>query len=163
MINEPSYVSCRALDARFDQCLQKWPARRYDSRLWASEEIMIGDNQRAMMAADIAYIKDNWAVLAAEAWNGWVEHGCGAMLIDLGSGLTPLAVYLTQLSGNRNAPGWPSAAIAAQIQQYNPQCEMIVLVLRNDQTLTAYRLASLELPPPVASKHLRQAVHVLTA
>jgi hypothetical protein len=123
----------------------------------------MGDNQQAMIAADIAYIKDNWAVLAAEAWTGWVEHGCGAMVIDLGSGLAPLAGYRTQLSVNRHASGWPSAAIAAQIQQYNPQCEVIILVLRNDQTLLVYRLASAALPPPIAYERLRHALYVLAA
>ena len=123
----------------------------------------MGDNQPAMIAADIAYIKDNWAVLAAEAWSGWVERGCGAMLIDLGSGLAPLAGYRTQLSANGHASGWPSAATAAQIQQYNPQCEVIFLVLRNDQTLMAYRLASAALPPPVAYAHLRHALYALAA
>ena len=123
----------------------------------------MGDNQQAMIAADIAYIKDNWAVLAAEAWIGWVERGCGAMLIDLGSGLAPLAGYCTQLAANRHASGWPSAAIAAQVQQYDPSCEVIILVLRNDQTLMTYRLASTVLPPPVAYARLRQALHALVA
>src|SRR4051812_32104980 len=116
-----------------------------------------------MMAADMAYIKDNWAVLAAEAWSGWVERGCGAMLIDLGSGMAPLAVYRTQLPANRHASGWPSSAIAAQIQQYDPRCEIIILVLRNDQTLMAYRLASQALPPPVAYERLQHALHALAA
>jgi hypothetical protein len=123
----------------------------------------MADRQQALMAADIAYIKDNWAVLAAEAWSGWVERGCGAMLIDLGSGLAPLAGYRTQLAANRHACGWPSPAIAAQIQQYDPRCEVIILVLRNDQTLMAYRLASVALPPPMAYERLRRAIHALAA
>jgi hypothetical protein len=124
---------------------------------------MIGDDQQAMTAADIAYIKDNWAVLAAEAWNGWVERGSGAILIDLGSGLAPLAGYRTQLSTKGHACGWPSAAIAAQIQQYDPQYEVIILVLRNDQTLMVYRLASAALPPPIAYERRRHALHALAA
>ena len=123
----------------------------------------MGDQQQAMMAADIAYIKANWAVLAAEAWSGWVEHGCGAMLIDLGSGLSPLAGYRTRLAANRHASGWPSAAIAAQVQHYDPQSEIIILVLRNDQTLMAYRLGSTALPPPVAYARLRNALYALAA
>jgi hypothetical protein len=40
---------------------------------------------------------------------------------------------------------------------------VIILVLRNDQTLMAYRLASAALPPPVAYAHLRHALHALAA
>jgi hypothetical protein len=128
-----------------------------------NEVAIMGDRQQAMMAADIAYIKDNWAVLAAEAWSGWVEHGCGAMLIDLGIGLEPLAGYRTNLSANPQTCAWPSPAIAAQIQHYDPQCEVVILILRSDRTLMAYRLASAALPPPIAYERLRRALHTLAA
>jgi hypothetical protein len=71
--------------------------------------------QRLITADDVVYIRRNWLVLAAEAWRGFLEHGRGAILIDLGLGMLPVACYRTRLSGVLSR-AWPSAQIARQIR-----------------------------------------------
>ena len=118
--------------------------------------------QRPITADDVVYIRHNWLLLAAEAWRGFREHGRGAILIDLNHGMAPVACYRTRLSDVLSS-AWPSVRIARQIRHYNPRREAIFLVLRDDDTITTYRLAGRGMSPPDAYERLRRAPHVAAA
>jgi hypothetical protein len=118
--------------------------------------------QRALTADDVVYIRRNWLVLAAEAWRRFLEHGRGAIVIDLVVGMAPVACYRTRLSDMLSA-AWPSTQIARQIRHYDPRNEAIFLVLRDDATITTYRLAGQGLSPPEAYERLRCAPQVAAA
>jgi hypothetical protein len=106
-------------------------------------------------AADIGYIRRHWAVLAAEAWQGYVRHGRGILLIDRIPGQTPCIVYRTQISSRSVCEsGWLSATTVRQIQQYDPRREFVCIMLHDDTTVTTYRLSAATLSPPDAYAHL---------
>ena len=106
-------------------------------------------------AADIAYIRRHWTALAATAWQGYILHGRGSMLIDMSPGQESRVSYCTRLKP-KNAPGhgWLSAETATQIRQYDPRCEMICIILHDDTTVTTYRVCAAVLPPPEAYAHM---------
>ena len=122
----------------------------------------MAQGQHAITEDDVVYIRCNWLVLAAEAWRGFMDHGRGAILIDLGLGMLPVACYRTRLSDVLST-AWPSEAIAWQIRHYDPRNEAIFLVLRDDGTIRTYRLASCSLSPPEAYEHLRRTPQVAAA
>jgi hypothetical protein len=102
-------------------------------------------------AADIAYIQRHWAMLAAEAWRGYVRQGRGIILIDRMPGRTPCVAYQTQITAhNVGESGWLSATTIRQIQQYDPRREVVCIILHDDTTVTTYRLSARALPPPIA-------------
>lgn len=106
-------------------------------------------------AADIAYIRRHWALLAAEAWQGFVRHGRGILLIDRMHGRTPCVAYRTQISShNVGESDWLSATTVRQIQQYDPRREFVCIILHDDTTVTTYRLSAATLSPPDAYAHL---------
>jgi hypothetical protein len=59
--------------------------------------------------------------------------------------------------------GYAKTPIARQIRDYDPRHEAIFLVLRDDDTITMYRLAGRGLSPLEAYERLRRAPHVTAA
>ncbi len=104
---------------------------------------------------DIAYIRRHWTALAATAWQGYIRHGRGSLLIDMSSRRAPYVSYCTRLRPkSAQEPGWLSPATAAQIRQYDPRREVMCIVLHDDATLTTYRMGAAALPPPDAYVHI---------
>src|SRR5262245_15478702 len=101
--------------------------------------------------ADIAYIQRHWTVLAAEAWSGYVLNGRGAILIDRSlSHNTPISYRAMVTLRDVRGSIWLSIETIAQIQQYDPQCELVCIVLHDDTTVTTYRIRVASLRPPEA-------------
>lgn len=122
---------------------------------------MTSNQKAAAASADLAYIRQHWRLLAAESWQGYCVHGRGVLLIDLVSGLAPLASYQTQLGGKHQ--GWLSAELAVQVRSYDPAREIIVLVVRDTCEVLSYRLEAVTLPPPQAYQQLQQRLRVVAA
>lgn len=106
-------------------------------------------------AADIAYIRRHWTVLAAEAWSGYVRRGRGVILIDRTPGSTAPVSYRSMIAlREAHASDWLAIETIAQIRQYDPQCELICIVLRDDTTITTYRIRVAAPRPPDAYAQL---------
>lgn len=98
----------------------------------------------------LAFIMGNWSVLAAWSWRGYQEGGRGCMVIDSKQasteptvtsrlGETP-AVYLV-------ADQVPEIEeVRRMIREYDPETEVVVVILRLDGGQSEYRLRGPVLP-----------------
>ena len=81
------------------------------------------------------FIADHWSGLAAAAWAGFQRHGAGAVVLTVpeerGQGIERATLFFaTQI---HNLPGMTEADFsgweARQIEEYDPQSEVVVVVL----------------------------------
>lgn len=102
---------------------------------------------------DIRYIRQHWALLAASAWHGYLCYGRGIVVIDMAHRPQPLVAYHTDrdLAGAHPSGASPlSESTLAQMRSYDPQREVMYLLLHSDTTITTYRMSTAALPPPAA-------------
>jgi hypothetical protein len=105
--------------------------------------------------SDIIYIRRHWTALAAAAWQGYICQGRGSLIVDMSGRHAPRVSYCTRMTPkSASEPSWLSATTAAQIRQYDPQSEIMCIILHDDTTLTTYRPGAAALPPPDAYAHL---------
>src|SRR5262245_60676863 len=112
-------------------------------------------------AADIAYINGHWAVLAAEAWRGYVRSGRGSIVIDRTHYQEPSISYYTQIAAC--CSGWLSVETAAQIRLYDPRRELICVVVYDAVTIMTYRVSVAAPTPPDAYAQLCLQPHAPSA
>jgi hypothetical protein len=104
-------------------------------------------------------ISSQWADFAAFAWKGYQAEGRGAVVLDLRNA--------TRLRGTLNVPtyyvaegsealrkqgGWPGDEISEVVATYDPQLDVVFVVLRLDGDCFYYN-ASDEPTPPDAHRH----------
>ena len=102
------------------------------------------------------FIRQQWAKLAAFAWEKYNREGRGAVVVDLrhatveaGSINVP-TVYVAEGSERLSRRGgWPNAEIAEVIRDYDPTQDVIFLFLRLDGDVFHYNVSD-DLTPPAA-------------
>ena len=102
------------------------------------------------------FIRQQWARLAAFAWQKYNREGRGAIVIDLrhatvaGSAINVPTVYVAEGSDKlARRGGWPNAEVAEVIRDYDPAQDVIFLFLRLDGDVFHYNVSD-ELTPPQA-------------
>ncbi|HSB08720.1 MAG TPA: hypothetical protein VLM38_04375 [Blastocatellia bacterium] len=113
--------------------------------------------------AHVTLIRSQWRDFAAFAWDKYSSEGRGALVIDLrnasrSGGNLEVPTFWVADGGERLSArgGWPSEEIAEVIKDYDPQLDVVFLVLRLDGDVFHYN-ASDELTPPQAFNERRPA------
>jgi hypothetical protein len=101
-------------------------------------------------------IRSQWADFAAFAWKGYQAEGRGAVVLDLrnatrGRGALNVPTYYVSEGSEalRRQGGWPNAEISEVVTSYEPELDVIFVVLRLDGDCFYYN-ASDEPTPPAA-------------
>jgi hypothetical protein len=103
------------------------------------------------------FIRSQWPLFAAFAWEKYQSEGRGAIVVDLrhatveGKAINVPTVYVAEGSdrlARRN--GWPNEEVAEVIRDYDPAQDVIFLFLRLDGDVFHYNVSD-ELTPPMAS------------
>jgi hypothetical protein len=101
-------------------------------------------------------IKNQWQEFAAFAWRQYGKEGRGAVVVDLrdprtsGTSTLVKTYYVAQGSERLSKlGGWPTDNIADALGEYDPQQEVLFLILRREAEPLFY-LVSDEPPPPQA-------------
>jgi hypothetical protein len=94
----------------------------------------------------MAWVREQWRVVASLAWTGYVDEGRGAVVVEKEE--EPLADGLRYIAG----PVWNDAASNALIQTYDPRRE-VVLVIVHGAERTCHRLEALPCPPDAVVTH----------
>jgi hypothetical protein len=109
----------------------------------------------------ITFIRLQWSRFAAYAWEKYQSEGRGALVIDLrnasksGTTLNVPTYYVAEGSeGLAKRGGWPSDDVAEVIRSYDPQLDVVFIVLRLDGDFFHYNVSD-QLSPPEA--HARRA------
>jgi hypothetical protein len=116
---------------------------------------------RESRQSHVDFIMLNWHLLGALAWRGYQVEGAGAIIINarkakelwmIGSGKvldigrTP-CLYLSQASMDR-VGGWPDVDTARMVHEYDPEEEVVLVILRSDGGVSEYRIRAPNLPNP---------------
>ena len=102
------------------------------------------------------FIKSQWRVFAAFAWEKYESEGRGAIIVDLrhasvtGKAINVPTVYVAEGSDKlARRGGWPNAEVAEVIGDYDPAQDVIFIFLRLDGDVFHYNVSD-ELTPPQA-------------
>jgi hypothetical protein len=111
--------------------------------------------------AHITLIRSQWRDFAAFAWGKYSSEGRGAVVIDLrnagksGASLHIPTFYVADGSERLSARGgWPSVEIEDVIKEYDPELDVVFVVLRLDGDVFHYNVSD-ELTPPQAHQQSR--------
>jgi hypothetical protein len=108
----------------------------------------------------VEFIHLNWDQLAAGAWEGYLEMGRGAMVIDLGAPspsdsagyweehLTAGSYIPDQNPASGTPTDWPSGDISQLVRTYDPEREVVVVILGEDDQMSVYRAELKDHPSP---------------
>jgi len=106
--------------------------------------------------AHVTLIRSQWRDFAAFAWEKYSSGGRGAIVIDLRNATRTAAslhvptFWVSNGSERLSARGgWPSDEIAEIINDYDPELDVVFLVLRLDGDVFHYNVSD-ELTPPQA-------------
>jgi hypothetical protein len=109
----------------------------------------------------MSFMHSQWPEFAAFAWGKYLSEGRGAVVIDLkratrtGTRFQVPTFYLADGSERLQARGgWPTKEVAEVIRDYDPEQDVVFLVLRLNGDQFHYN-ASDELTPPRAHKSRR--------
>lgn len=96
----------------------------------------------------LAFIRSQWPDFAAFAYERFVTQGRGAVVVDLkgaerpGEDLRVPTRYVADDSESlRKLGGWPSDEIHEIIQTYNPEEDVVFLILRLDGDIFHYNVS----------------------
>ncbi|MBI3654480.1 MAG: hypothetical protein HY231_25910 [Acidobacteria bacterium] len=102
------------------------------------------------------FLRSQWKDFAAFAWTNFLQHGRGAIVVDLKhaafekSGLQMPAYYVAEGSEKlRQHGGWPNAEIVQAVNDYDPELDVVFLVWRVNDDIIHY-VATDDLTPPKA-------------
>jgi hypothetical protein len=108
------------------------------------------------------FIKSQWPMFAAFAWEKYQSEGRGAIIVDLrhadvaGTAINVPTVYVAEGSDKlARRGGWPSDEVAEVIRDYDPAQDVIFLFLRLDGDVFHYNVSD-ELTPPLAYEKRRK-------
>ena len=109
-------------------------------------------------AEHMTFMSSQWPEFAAFAWGKYLSEGRGAVIIDLkratraGARFQVPTYYLADGSERLRARGgWPTMEVAEVIRDYDPEQDVVFIVVRLDGDQFHYN-ASDELTPPRAHK-----------
>jgi len=91
----------------------------------------------------LKFLFHSWDLLAAAAWEGFLAEGRGAIIIDPkeSSQWSSSVIYMPE--SRPRPPGvstWPDPEVEEMVAKYDPEREVVVLILRLDGDVSAYRL-----------------------
>jgi len=102
----------------------------------------------------ITLIRLQWPQFAALAWQKYLSDGRGAMVIDLnragteGSNLNVPSYYVADSSESlRQRGGWPDPDIAEVVRTYDPELDVVFVVLRLNGECFYYNVSDEPAPP----------------
>lgn len=121
----------------------------------------------------LGLVRQFWDGFATAAWEGYLQGGRGAVLLDLSAAndmdinadsIAPLMDYLALNSGFDFGDG-PLKSLKRQLEDYDPEKEIMVLVYRRtfnmDGDFAFYRLPHADLsPPPIAFEEYAEEAEV---
>ncbi len=108
----------------------------------------------------VEFIHLNWDQLAAGAWEGFLEVGRGAMVIDLAAphehahggyweeNLTTGSYIPDQNPESGTPTDWPTADVSQLVRAYDPEQEVVVVILGEDDQMSVYRAGLKDHPSP---------------
>lgn len=108
----------------------------------------------------VEFIHLNWDQLAAGAWEGFLEAGRGAMVIDLAASpaqspggyweenLTTGSYIPDQNPDSGTPTEWPTPDVSQLVKAYNPEQEVVVVILGEDDQMSVYRAGLKDHPTP---------------
>ena len=103
--------------------------------------------------AHITFIRSQWREFAAFAWEKYLAEGRGAVVIDLRNssrtaGNLYVPTYYVADGSERltKRGGWPDEEVAEIIREYDPEQDVVFIVLRLDGDLFYYNVSD-ELDP----------------
>lgn len=109
------------------------------------------------------FIRTQWPMFAAFAWEKYQREGRGAIVVDLrhatvdSSGIRVPSVYVAEGSAKlARRHGWPNEEVAEVIRDYDPGQDVIFIFLRLDGDVFHYNVSD-ELTPPLAYEAQNQA------
>lgn len=91
----------------------------------------------------LKFLFHNWDLVAAAAWEGYSGEGRGAIVINPkeDSQWTNSVVYIPD---NRprppGVPAWPDPEVEEMVRDYDPEREVVVVILRLDGDVSGYKL-----------------------
>jgi len=113
--------------------------------------------------AHLALIRSQWCDFAAFAWEKYTSEGRGGIVVDLRKAskspqnLQVPTFYVANGSARlEKLGGWPDEEIAAAVNDYDPQQDVVFIVLRLNGDVLSYN-ASDELTPPMAFTEKQRA------
>ena len=96
----------------------------------------------------LAFIRSQWVDFAAFAYERFKAHGRGAVVIDLKRAekldenlRVPTRYVADDSESLRKLGGWPSDEIHEIVQTYNPQEDVVFLILRLDGDIFHYNVS----------------------
>jgi hypothetical protein len=105
------------------------------------------------------FIRLQWPQFAALAWRKYQSQGRGAIVIDLqaakksGANLDVPSFYVSDGSESlRSRGGWPSPEIADTVNSYDPELDVVFLVIRLDGDCFCYNVSDEPEPRRAASE-----------
>jgi len=111
------------------------------------------------------FIRSQWADFAAFAWANFLKEGRGAVVIDLrnasksGQNLSVPSYYVAESSERLSVRGgWPSEEIADVVRSYDPELDVVFIVLRLDGDCFHYNASDEPAPPDAYEKKNRGLV-----
>lgn len=133
---------------------------RKHNRKFTTEQLPKGCESRE---SHTNFLTLNWRLAAAVAWDGYLKHGRGAVVIDSMHAMDAPPGLPWQV-GRTDATYIPLAdlervGIAKEeekhlITQYAPEREIVAIILRSDGGVSAYRMGTVhDLTPPQALAH----------
>ena len=105
------------------------------------EEPTVGVGRSDQTSGDFEAIFDNWSYLAAVAWRGYDNFGCGAVVVSVADGCADVAY----------ASGSLPESYAHLVATYDP-LEEVVIVVRHAEGEQAYRLSGRPTPRECAEQ-----------
>ncbi|HUI24474.1 MAG TPA: hypothetical protein VL403_00205 [Candidatus Kryptonia bacterium] len=105
------------------------------------EEPTVGVGRSDQTSGDFEAIFANWPYLAAVAWRGYDNSGCGAVVVSVAEGCADVAY----------ASGSLPSSYAHLVAAYDP-LEEVVIVVRHSESEQAYRLSGRPTPRECAEQ-----------
>ncbi|HKP84868.1 MAG TPA: hypothetical protein VJZ26_02150 [Blastocatellia bacterium] len=101
----------------------------------------------------VSFMRNQWAALAAFAWEKYLSEGRGAIVVDLrraskdGPTINVPTYYVAEGSARlAERGGWPTSEAAEVIADYDPEQDVIFIFLRLDGDVFHYNVTD-ELTP----------------
>jgi hypothetical protein len=110
----------------------------------------------------LKFLFHSWDLLAAAAWEGYSAEGRGAIIIDPkeSSQWSSSAIYVPESRPRPpGVPTWPDPEVEEMVGKYDPEREVVVVILRLDGDVSTYQLPTPNRAhtPPAAFTAMEQA------
>ncbi len=93
---------------------------------------------------EMAWIREQWPLVASLAWTGYVDEGRGAVVVDQGAHVAELHY--------KSGPVWEDPASNVLVQVYKPRREVVLAIVRGTEA-TVQRIEAPPFPPDAVITH----------